>query len=84
MRDAIDRYKDASDKGQIQVKAGNGRISCGSGHAYQTDSADRRPDKRMRFLREIPTDPMTEKQGLGDAFGAGRPRFHIVGRTGCV
>src|SRR5580692_5242202 len=47
MRDAIDRYKDASDKGQIQVKAGT------------------EADKRIRFLREIPMDPLTKSKDWG-------------------
>lgn len=56
MRDAIDHYKDAAEKGGIQTK---------------TDSFNYPPDlqtlvdgvdvqtKKVRFLRKIPTDPMT-------------------------
>ena len=56
MRDAIDRYKDAADRGGFQTKA---------------DSQNYPPDletlvkgvdvngKKIRFLRKIPTDPMT-------------------------
>ena len=60
MRDAIDRYKDASDKGLIQVKAGT------EGYPVDLGDAGTKPtqltgaqDKRIRFLRSIPTDPMT-------------------------
>jgi general secretion pathway protein G len=56
MRDAIDRYKDAADRGGFQTKV---------------DSQNYPPDletlvkgvdvqgKKVRFLRKIPTDPMT-------------------------
>ena len=56
MRDAIDHYKDAADKGGIQIK---------------TDSYGYPPDletlvngvdiqeKKVKFLRRIPIDPMT-------------------------
>jgi general secretion pathway protein G len=56
MRDAIDRYKDAADRGGFQTKV---------------DSQNYPPDletlvkgvdvqgKKVRFLRSIPTDPMT-------------------------
>src|ERR1700685_743313 len=56
MRDAIDRYKDAADRGGFQTKV---------------DSQNYSPDletlvkgvdvqgKKVRFLRSIPTDPMT-------------------------
>jgi general secretion pathway protein G len=56
MRDAVDRYKDAADRGGFQTKA---------------DSQNYPPDletlvkgvdvqgKKVRFLRKIPTDPMT-------------------------
>ena len=56
MRDAIDKYKDAADKGAFQTKV---------------DSQNYPPDletlvkgvdvqgKKVKFLRQIPTDPMT-------------------------
>jgi general secretion pathway protein G len=58
MRDAIDKYKDAADKGAFQTKV---------------DSQNYPPDlqtlvdgvdvqgKKVRFLRHIPVDPMTGK-----------------------
>lgn len=56
MRDAIDRYKDAADKGAFQVKAD----SLGYPPDLQTlvDGVDVQ-DKKVKFLRRIPTDPMT-------------------------
>lgn len=56
MRDAIDRYKDAADKGAFQVKAD----SLGYPPDLQTlvDGVEVQ-DKKVRFLRKIPVDPMT-------------------------
>ena len=62
MRDAIDKYKDAADKGAFQTKV---------------DSQNYPPDletlvtgvdvqgKKVRFLRHIPIDPMTGKEEWG-------------------
>jgi general secretion pathway protein G len=62
MRDAIDHYKDAADKGAIQTKV---------------DSQNYPPDletlvngvdiqgKKVKFLRRIPVDPMTAKAEWG-------------------
>jgi len=62
MRDAIDKYKDAADKGAFQTKV---------------DSQNYPPDletlvtgvdvqgKKVRFLRHIPVDPMTGKADWG-------------------
>lgn len=62
MRDAIDHYKDAADKGAFQTKI---------------DSQNYPPDletlvtgvevqgKKLRFLRRIPVDPMTGKAEWG-------------------
>jgi general secretion pathway protein G len=62
MRDAIDKYKDAADKGAFQTKV---------------DSQNYPPDlqtlvdgvdvqgKKLKFLRRIPVDPMTGKTEWG-------------------
>src|SRR5258708_1650648 len=56
MRDAIDRYKDAADRGAFQIKVG----SEGYPPDLQTlvDGVDVN-GKKLRFLRHIPVDPMT-------------------------
>src|SRR5262249_17569772 len=56
MRDAIDRYKDAADRGAFQIKLG----TEGYRPDLQTlvDGVDSN-GKKLRFLRRIPTDPMT-------------------------
>ena len=62
MRDAIDRYKDAADKGAFQIKAD----SLGYPPDLQTlvDGVDIQ-DKKVKFLRRIPTDPMTGNTDWG-------------------
>ena len=56
MRDAIDRYKDAADRGAFQIKV----ESYGYPPDLQTlvDGVDVN-GKKLRFLRHIPIDPMT-------------------------
>jgi general secretion pathway protein G len=62
MRDAIDRYKDAADRGAIQIKAD----SLGYPPDLQTlvDGVNIQ-EKKVRFLRAIPTDPMTKTTDWG-------------------
>jgi general secretion pathway protein G len=62
MRDAIDRYKDAADRGGMLIKAD----SMGYPPDLQTmvDGVDVK-EKKVRFLRAIPTDPMTRSTDWG-------------------
>ena len=62
MRDAIDRYKDAADRGGIKVSVD----SMGYPPDLQTlvDGVEVQ-DKKVRFLRAIPTDPMTRSKDWG-------------------
>jgi general secretion pathway protein G len=62
MRDAIDRYKDAADKGGMQLKVD----SMGYPPDLQTmvDGVDIQT-KKVRFLRAIPVDPMTKSTEWG-------------------
>ncbi len=56
MRDAIDRYKDAADKGAMQIKAD----SLGYPPDLETlVNGVEIQDKKVKFLRRIPIDPMT-------------------------
>jgi general secretion pathway protein G len=65
MRVAIDKYKDASDKGLIQVKLGT------EGYPESLDVlVDGVPmtgavDKKLKLLRRIPEDPMTNSSDWG-------------------
>ena len=56
MRDAIDRYKDAADRGAFQIKVGS------EGYPPDLDTLVTGVDvngKKLKFLRHIPVDPMT-------------------------
>ena len=62
MRDAIDRYKDAADRGAFQIKVDS------QGYPPDLDTLVKGVDangKKMRFLRRIPVDPMTGKDEWG-------------------
>lgn len=56
MRDAIDHYKDAADKGGIQTKADS--FNYPPDLQTLVDGVDVQT-KKVRFLRKIPADPMT-------------------------
>jgi len=62
IRDSIDRYKDAADRGAFQVKLGT------EGYPPDLDTLVTGVDvggKKVRFLRRIPVDPMTGKAEWG-------------------
>jgi general secretion pathway protein G len=62
MRDAIDRYKDAADRGAFQIKLGS------EGYPPDLETLVKGVDvqgKKVRFLRRIPVDPMTGKTEWG-------------------
>jgi len=63
MRDAIDRYKDAGDRGAFQTKLDS--------YGYPPDldtlvkGVEIQGGKKVRFLRSIPVDPMTKSKEWG-------------------
>lgn len=62
MRDAIDRYKDAADRGAFQTKVGS------DGYPPDLETLVNGVDvagKKLRFLRRIPVDPMTGNKDWG-------------------
>lgn len=62
MRDAVDRYKDAADRGAFQTKVGT------EGYPPDLETMVNGVDvqgKKVRFLRKIPVDPMTGKTEWG-------------------
>jgi general secretion pathway protein G len=62
MRDAIDRYKDAADRNAFQTKVGS------DGYPPDMDTlvkGENVQNKKVRFLRSIPTDPMTGSKEWG-------------------
>jgi len=62
MRDAIDRYKDAAERGGFQTKVGT------EGYPPDLETLVKGVDsngKKIKFLRRIPVDPMTGKDEWG-------------------
>lgn len=65
MRDAVDRYKDLADRNLIQVELGT------EGYPPDLDTLVKGvqlagvADRRIRFLRHIPEDPMTGSKEWG-------------------
>lgn len=65
MRNAIDRYKDAADRNQIQVQADTDGYPPDLETLVQGVPLVGRPGERIRFLRKIPVDPMTGQKNWG-------------------
>ena len=62
MRDAIDRYKDAADRGAFQTKVGS------ENYPPDMDALVKGVDvqgKKLKFLRRVPIDPMTNSTEWG-------------------
>ena len=62
MRDAIDRYKDAADRGLFQIKLDS------NGYPPDLDELVKGVDvggKKIKFLRHIPMDPMAHSKEWG-------------------
>jgi general secretion pathway protein G len=62
MRDAIDRYKDAADRQLFQIKVDS------QGYPPDLDTLVKGVDvqgKKLKFLRKIPIDPMTNSTDWG-------------------
>ncbi|MFY9559136.1 MAG: type II secretion system protein [Terriglobales bacterium] len=62
IRDAIDRYKDAADRGAFQIKVGS------EGYPPDLETLVTGVDvqgKKLKFLRKIPIDPMTGQAEWG-------------------
>jgi general secretion pathway protein G len=88
MRDAIDRYKDAADRGAFQIKVGT------EGYPPDLDTLVDGVDvggKKLRFLRRIPVDPMTGHPDWGtrsmqddpksDSSGSGDDVFDVFTKS---
>ena len=79
MRDAIDKYKQMSDAGLIPIEIG--------GEGYPPDletlvegvNLVGQIDKKQKFLRRIPIDPMTGKAEWGMRVLPGRARLRSRG-----
>ena len=65
MRDAVDRYKDAADRGLIQVEVGSEGYPPDLETLVNGVDMVGQVDKKFKFLRRIPRDPMTNSDDWG-------------------
>jgi general secretion pathway protein G len=65
MRDAIDRYKDLADRNQIRVEVGSEGYPPDMETLVKGVQLGAGSDKKIRFLRRIPVDPMTSRAEWG-------------------
>jgi general secretion pathway protein G len=65
MRDAIDRYKDTADKNLIRVEVGSEGYPPDLETLVKGVQVGAAGDKKIRFLRKIPVDPMTGQAEWG-------------------
>jgi general secretion pathway protein G len=65
VRDAIDRYKDAADRNQIRVELGSEGYPPDLETLVKGVQLGASSDKKIRFLRRIPVDPMTGQNEWG-------------------
>lgn len=63
MRDAIDRYKEAAEEGKFQTKVDS--MNYPPDLDTLVKGVEGQGDKKYRFLRSIPTDPMTNSKEWG-------------------
>ena len=63
MRDAIDRYKDSADRGMFQTKVDS--MNYPPDLDTLVKGVEGQAGKKYRFLRSIPTDPMTNSKEWG-------------------
>jgi general secretion pathway protein G len=63
VRDAIDKYKNAADRGLFQIKADSNGYPPDLDTLYK--GVEAQGGKKIRFLRSIPTDPMTNSKEWG-------------------
>ncbi len=63
MRDAIDRYKDAAEQGKFRTKVDSMNYPPDLDTLVKGEEAQ--GGKKIRFLRSIPTDPMTNSKEWG-------------------
>jgi len=65
MKDAIDRYKDAADKNLIRTEVGSEGYPPDLETLVNGVNVGTTADKKVRFLRAIPVDPMTGQKDWG-------------------
>lgn len=65
MKDAIDRYKDLADSNKIRVEVGSEGYPPDLETLVKGVKLGAGDDKKIRFLRRIPVDPMTGQADWG-------------------
>lgn len=65
IRNAIDRYKDAADRNLIRVELGSEGYPPDLETLVKGVNLGASPDRKIRFLRRIPRDPMTGQAEWG-------------------
>jgi general secretion pathway protein G len=65
MKDAIDRYKDLADSNKIRVEVGSEGYPPDLETLVKGVKLGAGDDKKVRFLRRIPVDPMTGQADWG-------------------
>src|SRR5258707_1627696 len=65
IRDAIDRYKDLADSNKIRVEVGSEGYPPDLETLVKGVKLGAGDDKKIRFLRRVPVDPMTEQADCG-------------------
>ena len=65
IRTAIDRYKDAADRNQVRVEVGTEGYPPDLETLVKGGKVGPSGDRRLRFLRKIPVDPMTGRAEWG-------------------
>ena len=65
MKDAIDRYKDLADSNKIRVEVGSEGYPPDLDTLVKGVKLGAGDDKKIRFLRRIPVDPMTGQTDWG-------------------
>jgi general secretion pathway protein G len=73
MRNAIDRYKDAADQNLIRTEVDSNGYPPDLDTLVKGVQLAGAPDKKVRFLRQIPVDPMTGKADWGERSAQDEP-----------
>ena len=93
MRTAIDRYKDAADRGLIAVQVETEGYPPDLETLVEGVALSGAPGRRMRFLRRIPLDPMTNSTEWGlrsvqdppdSRYSSGKNVFDVYSRSSGV
>lgn len=65
MRDSIDRYKDLADQHKFRTQVGSENYPPDLDTLVQGVQLGASDDKKLRFLRKVPVDPMTGRTDWG-------------------